>query len=60
MSDDLEKLLLDVRKIIEDNREFISNLAKDTDQEPERVISSEEQKNEESDPTGDGEEFEEL
>lgn len=59
MTDDLEKLLLDVRKTIDENREFLRNLAADTDQEVEAPALNE--KDEKTDPAdGDGEEFEEL
>lgn len=61
MTDGLEKLLLDVRKTINDNREFLRNLAADADQEPERTTASEESESEAPDMAGgDGEEFEEL
>lgn len=58
MTDDLEKLLLDVRKTIEDNREFLRNIAEDVDQEAESTILGE--KDEKSDSAEDSEEFEEL
>ena len=61
MTDDLEKLLLDVRKIIKENREFLHNLAADTDQEADLITSLEEPEAEVPEMAGeDGDEFEEL
>ena len=60
MTDDLEKLLLEVEKTIKDNRDFLRNLAADTDQEAESPVLDEMDKK--SDPANgeDMEEFEEL
>lgn len=56
MTDDLEKLLLDVRKTIKDNCEFLQSLAADVDAEPGQEASPAEPDK----PGENAEEFEEL